>query len=178
MPPASPTAALRLKAQYSGPFGLHHMIFHMVNDADISAFTDAVRTVIGEMVHLQWHDTVWESAEIAAAGDSLFFPASWEAISDPDTAAPGAGDSPSAYAQWGARGTAGGRRAKLYLFEWAAGFKNNMRIVHGASALVDAITDALAASDATIGNITGESVTWKTYVNLGQNDHLTRRARG
>lgn len=178
MAPVDPTTTIRLKVHYTGPLGSHHMLFHGEVDqtavdlvGDVADFVDLVSV-------LQFQGTVWDTAELAEAGSALFFPTSiWDTITGASGINPSGGSSPSAFFQIGGRDSTAGTRVKLYVFETFVTPNATMRISAGANASVDAIITELASIDNTISNIAGRVPEWYTYVNVGENDHLTHKAR-
>lgn len=178
MAPVVPTTTNRLKVHYSGPFGEHTMLFHGATGTTAEDLAGDVADFIDQAVALQYSDVVWDTAEYAAAGSNIFLPyAAWTPINGTTAITPNPLSAPSAFCQFGGRAFGSGVRVKLYLFEvWTAG-RDNMRILAGEEAGVDAVIAELSSVDNQIAAIDGETPVWKTYANVGQNDHLTRKAR-
>lgn len=178
MAPVDPTTTQRLKVQYIGPFGTHTMLFHAQTGITVGEFVGDVADFIDVAKNIQYDGTVWGSAEYAAAGSAIFLPyAAWVPFTSASGADPDDDSAPSTFLQFGGRTSGTGVRVKLYLFEVAAQTRNDMRYDPGESALVDAIVAELQSVDNNIGAIDGGTPAWKSYVNVGENDFLTHRAR-
>jgi hypothetical protein len=179
MPPANPTATSRLKVHYTGPFGQHDMLFHAVSLVARATLVASVRNVLTVMVGLCWNTTSFDGAEFAAAGSNLFFPETpWTPITRTSATNPAATDAPSHFTQFGARSGVDGRRAKWYLFEDTLRDTADMRFSIAESADVADVVAAFEAEATVIGSITGTTLNWYQYANVGQNDYITHRARG
>jgi len=167
----------RLKVFYSGPYGNHSLLFHGRTGTSESALVSSVRNVIDLFAVLMYDTVVFDSAQYAAAGSTLFFPTAWASIDSTGTTVPDINRSPGLFIQFGARGNPDGIRTKLYLFE--SGFlpRADMRYEAGENADLDAAIAELQSQDDVIGNIAGGGVIWYNYTNVGENDFITHRAR-
>jgi hypothetical protein len=178
MAPADPTATIRYKVSYTGPFGTHKMLFHGVDGTTLDDLRDAVASVIAPMVGSCWNTTTFNIGEFALVGNTFYsIDVSWVTQTRTSSTNPGVNDAPSHFAQWGARSTGSGRRAKWYLFETAIRDNDTMRYQAADNADVGDVVDALVAADGVIGVIDGTLMTVYQYANVGQNDHLTHKAR-
>jgi len=178
MSPVNPTTTHRIKAFYTGPFGRHSMLFHGGPEGTLDDLEGAVAEIVDKMIVVQYDGTVWDRVEHAAAGSNLFFPSdTWTPQTSASTIDPGATSSPSTFLQWGGRSPTSGVRAKWYLFETIGTQDQNMRVNDGESAPLDAVTDEFTSQSSFVGAIDGTAVTMYTYINIGQNDYLTHKAR-
>jgi len=178
MAPVDPTTTNRLRVHYTGPFGEHTMLFHGLLETSQAALRSAVAAVVSDMIGAQWDGTTWDTAEYAEAGSNLFFPdAVWDAITADNANNPTASSAPSAFLQFGGRGSEDGRRVKWYLFEVVTQGYNTMRIASSVTTTISNITNQLGTEVNSIGNIAGQPVNIYQYANVGQNDYLTRKAR-
>lgn len=178
MAPVPPNTTMRLRAHYTGPFDSHTMLFHATTGLSEADFIGDVQDIIDQMANCQYNGTVWDTAELAAAGSNLFFPvATWTPITSGSAINPVTGSGPSTFIQWGGRGLNDGVRVKLYLFETYLLPTDNMRYTPGENAAVDAVVTELQSADNNVGAIDGDTVGWYNYANSGQNDFITHRAR-
>jgi len=177
MAPVDPTTTSRCRVHYSGPFGNHTMLFHGRTGVGEAALVSSVRNVIDLFAPLMFDGASFGSAEFAAAGSNLFFATTWASIDSTGPENPVINNAPSLFIEFGARGDSDGVRAKLYLFE--SGFlpRADMRYQAGENADLDAAIAELQSQDSVIGNIAGTHVIWYSYVNVGENDYLTHKAR-
>lgn len=179
MAPVDPTTTYRLKVSYTGPFGRHTMLFHdQLVGGSIANLEGDVLDFITQANDLMFNGVSFDQAEYALPGSNIFSPSgSWPGyvVSSFNTVT--TGFAPSAFVQFGGRSIDTGVRVKLYLFEVAVAPNAKMRILPGANAVVDNAIGELNSADNSISAIDGTLVNWKTYVNVGQNDHLTHKAR-
>jgi hypothetical protein len=167
----------RLKVQYTGPYGSHTMVFRAPEGESEGGLVDDAHALAVLMAECQYDNVVWGPAEFAEAGSDLFFPeAGWVTVNGESGIAPGTSDAPSTFLNFGGR-SAGGRRVKLYLFETFFDETADMKYDAGESALLDAVVAQLNDPLSEICAIDGLVTTWYTYVNVGQNDYITHRAR-
>lgn len=177
MTPVPAHTASQLRVMYTGADAEHSMLFHGVAgsaEADLIAAAHAVCTL---MALGCWTGTAFHSAEYTAAGATVSHPVTWTAINAPGGSDPSPNRSPGRFIQAGGRDGAG-KRVKLYLFSTGAVANPTMRLIYGASAYVSNLLDALTANDGIIGTVAGGVPTWKAYLNIGENDYITHRARG
>lgn len=170
-------AADRLTVYYTGPLGSHRMHFWKVNGALWADFYDQVRAVVGDIVDIQYEDTVWHTAERQDAGNNFSTPVAWPPITSVLAANPTGADTVGEYLNLVGRSTSTGRRARLYIFEQVFGPSTSMRLANGSNLQIDQLIDNLNNQGNAIGAIDGSAVTWKNYANLGINDYWTRQAR-
>ena len=175
----NPLTTWRLKAQYEGPFGRHTMLFHgQLSDTSVDNLVGDVQDFIDQAVGLQWQGTVWDVAEVAPPTVAFFSPlVDWEAISSTSGFDGTTDHAPSAFVQFGGRSITTGVRVKLYLFETYVQPDANMRKNASELAAVGNVITELNSAENEISAVDGTLVNWKTYANLGQNDHLTHKAR-
>jgi hypothetical protein len=178
MAPADPIAQIRYRVSYVGPFNRHTMLFHSVGASSLIDLRTGVAAIITAMASCVWETAVFDRAEVAAAGSPFFFPdADWVSISSTTADNPSPLAAPSQFVQWGARAPSDGRRAKWYLFESIMSNSTTMRIPEFVNAAVDAVTNALQDNGDVVGTITGSQYVVYRYANVGQNDHITHKAR-
>jgi len=177
MAEVDPTTTCRLRLHYNGPFGEHTMLFHGRTGVSESALSGAVFNVVSTFAPLMFSDVVFTSAEFAAAGSPLFFNSLWTTVNSTGPEDPTINSSPSTFMQFGGRGDSDGVRVKLYLFETGFQYRADMRYNAGENADLDDAIAQLQTQDSVIGNIAGNRVIWYNYVNVGQNDYLTHKAR-
>jgi hypothetical protein len=150
----------------------------MATGADPDTFLETVHGVCEQMAGLLYTGSVFDNAEVAAAGSNIFNPVDWDPISATSGISFTAASNPASnFLQWGARAPSSGKRAKLYLLQPIALANSKMRFQTGDDSRIDLVTDALVEAADIIGNVAGEFVVWKTYANAGENDHLTHTAR-
>lgn len=178
MAPTPPTTTSRLKLHYSGPFNEHNMVFHGVTGVAQNDLRTAVAAVVTAMVGMCWNATTFDTAEYAPAGSAVFSPdGSWASITRVSSTNPGANDAPSHFTQFGARSLSSGKRAKWYLFESSLRDNDRMRYQNADDADVALVNGLLLSNNAVIGCIDGSIFGVYGYANVGQNDHLTHKAR-
>ena len=179
MAAVNPLTTWRMKVQYAGPFGRHTMLFHgQIEDTSVDNLVGDVQDFIDQAVALQWQGTTWDVAEVAAPTVAFFTPLiDWTPINSTSGIDGTTDHAPSAFVQFGGRSITSGVRVKLYLFETFVQPDANMR--KGATELtaVGNVITELNSSDNEICAVDGSLVIWKNYANLGQNDHLTHKAR-
>jgi len=178
MAPTPPDTAKRGKVHYTGPFNSHTMLFHFAAATSDATVASTIATIVSLMSELQWNATTWDVLEIAAAGSSLFFPyGAWTPIVASTSNTIDASSKPSVFYNWGARSVTTGKRAKWYLFETAGTGRNDMRWNGGESALFDDVTTAFESASPPLTAIDGTNINFYSYVNVGENDYLTHKAR-
>jgi hypothetical protein len=154
------------------------MLFHFQAGTTSDDALTTITSVVDAMANAQWDGTSWDQMEFAVGGSDIFAPVGWAAVTA-DTGFNPTGDSPpSNYVNFLGRSPTTGVRARWFLFENPLAGDNQMRYTRGEKTQVDDVVDALvtAALD-NLGAIDGTGITIKLYANLGQNDHLTKRAR-
>jgi len=178
MTPTPPNTTIRYKVHYSGPFNEHTMLFHGLTGIDPIVLRTSVQNVVIAMSGAQWNTTTWHTAEVALAGSDIFnVDVGWTDVTRSSATNPAADDAPSHFAQFGGRSPTTGKRAKWYLFEDTMGDTADMRFSGGENADVAAIVAAFVAESDVIGAIDGTDLVFYNYANVGQNDHLTHKAR-
>jgi len=170
-------ASDRLTVYYQGPLGSHRMSFWKTTTATPTEFVEAVRDLVGIMVHVQYDGTVWSNADYQAAGDNFSVPTAWTAITADNALAPTGNDTVGEYLNFVGRSLTTGRRVRLFLFEQALGPTQDMRYEAGEVSTVDDIVQELDIQSPYIGAIDGAPVVWKNYTNVGINDYWIRQAR-
>lgn len=154
------------------------MLFHAVDGITLPDFTGDVQDTVDQMVGLQYDGTVWDTAEYALAGSSIFNPLTdWTPITSTSGADPNDNSDPAKFLQFGGRGLGDGVRVKLYLYETYALPNQRMRYLPGEFVAVDAVITELASVDNELGTVSGSLPIWKTYANINSNDHLVHKAR-
>jgi hypothetical protein len=167
----------RLRLHYNGPKGTHTMMLRAPDGETEAGLVEDAQNLVTLMVLAQFQGTVWDTADYAPAGSDVFLPeAGWTPITSASGINPSAGQAPSTFVEFGGR-SAGGRRVKLYLFETFFQYTDDMRYQSGESAILDDIVDQLNDAGSEICAIDGLATTWYSYVNVGQNDYITHRAR-
>lgn len=176
MPAVDPHTTSRLYVKYHGPTGSHTMVFHGTTGTTQADLTAAAIEVLDGMAPLTYAGTVFDNADYAAAGSAFSFPVTWTTIASPSGAVWDDADGKGKFLQWGGRG-ADGVRAKWYLFECPASLKKDMRWNRGESGGIDDVMDLLNANIASIGSISGSTLSIYNYANINLNDHAVHRAR-
>jgi len=176
MAPADPTATMRLKVLYSGPFGNHTMLLHAKDGVSSGDFISDAIALLNQMAKLMYSAAVFTDALLAFAGSDIFNAITFTAIPSTGSVTPTINSAPSTFIQFGGRST-DGRRVKLYLFESGFEYRSDMRYQSGENTDLDDTVAMLNDEASTIGTITGAAPVWKSYVNVGQNDYLTHKAR-
>lgn len=178
MAPIDPTTSARLKLGYEGPYGRHTLLLRGGIDGIETDLTDAALLLIDEFQNWQYDGTVWDTAEFATGGVHFYTPVdSWTPITIDNAIGTSAADVPSRFMNMCGRSTATGRRTKLYLFEVAENGGHSMRLTAAENANVATLVDGLNGVGINLAAVDGTPVVWKNYVNFGQNDYLTHRAR-
>lgn len=176
MAPLPSSNTFRIRAHYTGPFGSHTMTFRFANGTTPAASLAVVQDVAQALATLQYESTVWDSADYAVEGSDVFNPLpGWTPIVPGVAGAPDLNDDPGRFLNFVGR-SSDGRKIRLYLFEERYKTRNDMRYPAGA---IPAITAALAelASHPELVTIGGLPIVWKSYANIGSNDHLVQKAR-
>lgn len=178
MAPTPPNTAKRIKVWYTGPYGEHVMLFHARTGTSDADFQAGVADIIDKMIELQYDGTTWNRAEIAQPGSALFFPISdWVTQTADNAAGTAPNDDPSRYLNMTGRSYVDGVQTRLFLFETYIKGDQQMRIQAAENANVDALIDVLNNEANPNGTISGSIPVWKSYVNVGSNDYLTKKAR-
>lgn len=173
-----PNASARLRCPYQGPYGTHTMLLRGALTGIESDLVNSLLALLPEFANWQYDGTVWTNPEFAAPGSHFYTPVDgWTDYTVDNAIGTSATDAPSAFLNMCGRSPSTGRRTKLYLFEQPLTGRNNMRILSGDNANVASLIDTLNGIDVQLDAIDGTPVTWKGYVNVGQNDYLTHKAR-
>lgn len=176
MAPADPTATMRLKVKYNGPFGTHTLLLHAKDGVSSTTFIADAIALLNQLAKLLYSTAAFTDALLALAGSDIFNAITFSGIASTGPTVPDINSSPSTFIQFGGRST-DGKRVKLYLFE--SGFlpRADMRYQAGENADLDDTVALLNDPSSSIATITGENPIWYNYVNVGQNDYLTHKAR-
>jgi hypothetical protein len=176
MAPVDPTATDRLKIKYEGPFGNHTLLLHAKDGVPTADFIADAIALLNQLAKLLYSTAAFTDALLALAGSDIFNAIPFTVIPSTGPTTPDVNSAPSTFIQFGGRDSAG-KRVKLYLFE--SGFlpRFDMRYQAGENADLDDTVAMLSDETSTIGTIAGGAPVWKSYVNVGQNDYLTHKAR-
>ena len=168
----------RLKLFYTGPYGSHTMTIHGGIDSTEDDLVANTPAMLNEFANWQYDGTVWTAAQFAPAGQNFFNDVTdWAPFTVDNAIGTASTDVPSRFINLAGRSPSTARRTKLYLFEVATNGDNNMRGLPGENVNIAALIDAFNGEDIQLCAIDGTPVIWKSYINYGQNDYLTHRAR-
>ena len=169
----------RLRVEYTGPRGTHHMIFRnsglLSSEAGLIASARDIATL---MVGFQLDGTSWVSAEAAAEGSDIFLPVAWgAAITSSSGVAANNATQWGAYLNFVGRSSAGSR-VTFYMFNVQQVFMTaNNRLTVAEQASLQTLIDAINSATSELTAIDRQFFTLKNYANTGINDHVGKKAR-